>query len=245
MSGPVREKVRLEAIAKADALAAEKQRIASLTEDELFEEKRNEICKITQAPLKNDLVTKYLNRIKLFSEATAAVGAGLTIAGPTAALGLPMAVTGASSAVLASAAISIFEQSSSQEFKRSLKPILNLLCEFPAHRMRPAFEILFELHTKLTAEKNPDEKQILIETAKLNLVVELVEATLEEKAKKTSLTATQESSTQESGGSTRTRGRRSVRHRHCTSRKRSCTTRVRNAVARRRRTGKAFRGPRD
>jgi hypothetical protein len=240
MSSVTRERVRAEAIASAQALEREKARIASLTEDELFAEQRNEICKITEAPARTKALTtmQYLEKFKLFSEGAAALGAGLTLGGPTALVGAPIAAAGVSSAVLASAAKYIIKlYSASTVFKRQLRPILNLLCEFPPNKMRPAFEILFALQKKLEIETDVEEQQSLIETAKLNLVVELVEAALAQKAAVKSIQV-------EMGGATGTRGRRYARHRGYTASKHAGTKRVRHGVGRRRRTTLASLGRR-
>ena len=229
--------VKQKAIQEKAALDAEAKRISELSPEQLFQEERDEICKIANAPPRTqyDTAMRYLNKFKLFSEGAAALGTGLTLGGPTAVVGVPMVATGVSAAVLASAAkylIRLYATATS-EFKRQIRPVLTLLCEFPAEKMKPALEIVAALQTKLQQEPNSDEQLSLIETSKLKLIVALVEATLEHKALAKKLTLPP---AVEMGGATRTRARRSGRRRGYGASRASGTRRGRVVAVPRRRT---------
>jgi len=160
-------------------------------------EQRDLICEVARNPkiYKSDYLINYLTGLSIASQYAAATGTAVALTGVGAVPGGITAAAGVAGAVLAEST-KVFVQLyriASTALQRQMRPILSLLCEFPHddadkekdERFRSVYEIIYGLQDAFADTQNQlseEDKSNMVETAKLNILIKLVEISMAEKA---------------------------------------------------------------
>ena len=149
---------------------------ATLTAEEL----KQRYCEIATNPVRynTDYAKAYLQRFSTLSQHTILAGTIASVVPSGAPIGVPMAAAGAVGALFAEGSLFFMRlyQKSSTEIKRRLRPLYTLICKFDISNpelIAPVFEILRGLEMDLAKETDINDQINLVETAKLNLVIQL------------------------------------------------------------------------